>query len=42
MASGVIDSEKLISHQLALGEWSRGFEMMEKQEGLKLLLLPNG
>lgn len=41
MASGVIDNEKLISHQLPLGEWSRGFEMMEKQEGLKLLLLPD-
>ncbi len=40
MATGVIDNEKLISHQLNLGEWSRGFEMMEKQEGIKLLLRP--
>ena len=42
LTAGVIDNEKLISHQLALGEWNRGFEMMEKQEGIKLLLLPNG
>jgi threonine dehydrogenase-like Zn-dependent dehydrogenase len=41
MESGAIDNKKLISHELALGDWNRGFEMMEKQEGLKLLLRPN-
>jgi L-iditol 2-dehydrogenase len=40
MASGAIDNEKLISHQLTLGEWKNGFDMMEKQEGMKLLLRP--
>ena len=40
MDSGLLDNEKLISHQLDLPEWRRGFEMMERQEGLKLLLRP--
>ena len=40
MASGLMDNEKLISHRLPLAEWRRGFEMMERQEGLKLLLRP--
>jgi L-iditol 2-dehydrogenase len=40
MDSGLIDNEKLISHQLGLAQWQRGFEMMERQEGLKLLLRP--
>lgn len=40
MERGVIDNEKLISHQLTLGEWNRGFEMMERQESLKVLLRP--
>lgn len=42
METGAIDNEKLISHQLQLGEWNRGFDMMEKQEGMKLLLRPTG
>lgn len=41
MASGAINAEQLISHQLALAEWQQGFDMMEKQEGLKLLLRPS-
>lgn len=40
MASGAIDGEKLISHQLDLAQWQTGFEMMERQEGLKILLRP--
>ncbi|MCY3762354.1 MAG: zinc-binding dehydrogenase [Gemmatimonadetes bacterium] len=40
MEQGVIDCEKLISHELPLAEWDRGFEMMEKQEGIKLVLNP--
>ncbi len=40
MAAGLIDTERLVSHQLLLSEWRRGFEMMERQEGLKLLLRP--
>ena len=40
MAWHRIDNEKLISHELPLADWRRGFEMMERQEGLKLLLRP--
>ena len=40
MASGAIDGEKLISHEIGLDEWQTGFEMMERQEGLKILLRP--
>ena len=40
MAWRRIDNEKLISHELPLADWRRGFEMMERQEGLKLLLRP--
>ena len=40
MDSGLLDNEKLISHQLDLAEWRRGFDMMERREGLKLLLRP--
>jgi threonine dehydrogenase-like Zn-dependent dehydrogenase len=40
MEQGVIDCEKLVSHELPLAEWDRGFDMMEKQEGIKLVLHP--
>lgn len=40
MARGIIDNRTLISHELSLGQWQRGFEMMEAQEGLKVLLRP--
>ena len=40
MAWRRIDNERLVSHELPLGEWRRGFEMMERREGLKLLLRP--
>ncbi len=40
MELGVIDNERLISHELGLSEWKRGFEMMERQEAIKVLLRP--
>ena len=40
MEQGVINCERLISHELPLEEWDRGFEMMERQEGIKLVLHP--
>ena len=40
METGAIDGEKLISHELGLAEFQQGFEMMERQEGLKILLRP--
>jgi len=40
MAEGKVLTEPLISHRLPLTEWRKGFELMEKGEGLKVLLLP--
>ena len=40
MARGQIEGERLVSHHLPLKEWQTGFEMMERQEGLKILLRP--
>ena len=40
MQQGLIDNERLISHQLPLSEWEKAFGMVEKQEGIKLLLRP--
>lgn len=40
MELGVIEAESLVSHDLPLADWARGFEMMEKQEAVKVLLRP--
>jgi L-iditol 2-dehydrogenase len=40
MASGKINTEQLISHKLSLVEWRKGFDLMDKKEGLKILLRP--
>jgi L-iditol 2-dehydrogenase len=40
MERGLIPAEKLISHQLPLAEWERGFALAENQEGVKVLLRP--
>jgi len=40
MRRGVIQTEHLISHEFPLHEWQTAFEMFEKKEGVKLILLP--
>lgn len=40
MAEGKMLTEPLVSHRLPLTEWRKGFDLMEKGEGLKVLLLP--
>lgn len=40
MERGVIRNERLISHQFPLREWKKAFEMSEKKEGVKLILVP--
>jgi len=40
MAEGKVLTEPLVSHHLPLTEWRAGFSLMEKGEGLKVLLLP--
>jgi L-iditol 2-dehydrogenase len=41
MESGAVQLEKLISHELPLSEWHQGFDLMERQECIKILLRPN-
>jgi L-iditol 2-dehydrogenase len=40
MERGIIRNERLISHKFPLHEWQKAFEMVEKKEGIKLILLP--
>lgn len=40
MQRGVVPTERLITHEFPLHEWQRAFEMFEKKEGIKLILLP--
>jgi L-iditol 2-dehydrogenase len=40
MKRGVVPTERLISHEFRLSKWQEAFEMFEKREGVKLLLLP--
>jgi len=37
METGKIDVLPLITHRLSLGEWDRGFELMETQQAIKVL-----
>jgi L-iditol 2-dehydrogenase len=40
VASKKIDVSKVISHKLPLSDWEKAFELVEKAEGLKVLLIP--
>ncbi len=40
MAEGKVLTEPLVSHRLPLTEWQKGFSLMERGEGLKILLFP--
>jgi L-iditol 2-dehydrogenase len=40
LASGKIKTELLISHKLPLEDWQKGFNLMDRKEGLKILLKP--
>ena len=40
MESGDLQPERLISHSLKLEEFGRGFELLEQQEGMKVILKP--
>ena len=40
MGRGVIQSERLVSHQFPLHEWQKAFGMFERKEGVKLILQP--
>jgi len=40
MERGAVQNERLISHTFPLREWKAAFEMSERKEGVKLLLIP--
>ncbi len=40
MDKKIIELEKLITHELTLDQWQKGFELVENREGLKVLLKP--
>jgi L-iditol 2-dehydrogenase len=40
MKRGVVPTERLISHEFPLHQWERAFQMFERREGVKLILLP--
>ncbi len=40
LSSGKVKAKALVSHQIPLADWQRAFEMFEKKEGLKLVLIP--
>jgi len=41
MGEGRVDMEAMVSDILPLAEWERGFRIMERGEGLKVLLEPS-
>jgi len=40
MGKGLIDLEKLITHELDIDQWERGFELSESKEAVKVVLKP--
>jgi len=40
MERGVIQNERLITHEFPLHEWKKAFELMEKKECVKIVLMP--
>ena len=40
MGRGMIQSERLISHRFPLDEWREAFDLFERKEGIKLILIP--
>ena len=40
MGEGTVDLNDIITHELPLDEWHKGFELMESKEGLKIVLTP--
>lgn len=40
MGEGTVDLNDIITHELPLDQWHKGFELMESKEGLKIVLTP--
>lgn len=40
LAKGIVDLKPLITHELPIDQWERGFELVESKKGVKVLLTP--
>ncbi|NSW93302.1 MAG: zinc-binding dehydrogenase [Bacteroidales bacterium] len=40
MGKGLVDTEKLITHELGIDQWEKAFEMSESKEAVKVVLKP--
>lgn len=40
MGEGTVDLNAIVTHELPLDQWHKGFELMESKEGLKIVLTP--
>ena len=40
MSEKTVDLNEIITHELTLDQWHKGFELMESKEGLKIVLTP--
>jgi L-iditol 2-dehydrogenase len=41
LSLGLVNTERLVTHEFPLSEWRKGFETMESGEGLRILLYPD-
>ena len=40
MGKGMIDLEKIVTHELGIDQWEKGFELLEAREAVKVVLKP--
>ena len=40
MGKGIVDLEKIITHELDIDEFEKGFEMVENKQAVKVVLKP--
>lgn len=40
MGKGMIDLEKIITHELGIDQWEKGFDLLESREAVKVVLKP--
>ena len=40
MGKGMIDLEKIVTHELGIDQWKKGFELLESREAVKVVLKP--
>ena len=40
MGERTVDLTDIVTHELPLDQWQKGFDLMETKEGLKIVLTP--